>query len=455
MKCLAISSEQEDVALCAKANNYLMKKNRNSILLIPATVIFISFIMMVNDAMISIRLNELKVSLQDIDRSEGSIDNIGLVTTYETHKKLFENRITQDKADAIENKINSLTNLKTNNNEQFASMYSLFSLPVIKVINFNRFMLGKMPLIYHRVNDPVSLNLDLAYYYERNFHYKRAIELYDKSLGETNLPDSIRAGILLHQGYCYALSQLDEKARKNYSIIIEKYGRENSAITATVLLRYLEGFSLARQRVLSGKDDSLSQSQQLVSLLDYKRALAILETVEHEARPEDISRITYFKARCFSGMGETKRAVDNYLRVVTSDPSSQYARCSNRKLFLIGARSGEKELVEISMELNRSLNDPELSRMIKENAKNNGNGIEKQQPIKIDLSADTREKIGKIVSKKKEPELKTDRYLIIHTSDGNTFKGTIIEETTDHIALKTSIGSINVKKDRIIKIIDK
>ncbi|PKL39115.1 MAG: hypothetical protein CVV44_09625 [Spirochaetae bacterium HGW-Spirochaetae-1] len=432
-----------------------MKKNRNIILLIPATVIFISFIMMVNDTMISIRLNELTMLLQDIDRSEGRIDNIGLVTTYETHKKLFENRMTQDKADAIEYKINSLANLKTENNNQFASMFSLFSLPAIRVINFNRLMLGKIPLTYHHENDPVSINVDLAYYYERNFHYKRAIELYDKSLAETNLPDSIRAGILLHQGYCYALSQLDGKARKNYLIIIEKYGRENSAITATVLLRYLEGFSLARQRVLSGKDDSLSQSQQLVNLLDYKRALAILDAVEHEAKPEDISRITYFKARCFAGMGETKRAVDNYLKVVTSDPSSQYARCSNRKLFILGSRSGEKELVEISMQLNTKLNDPELSRMIKENDVNTDNGIEKQNTIKIDLSADTREKIEKIVSQKKEPEMKADRYLVIHTSDGNTFKGTIIEETADHIALKTSIGSINVKKDRIIKITDK
>ncbi len=433
-----------------------MKRSIITVIALLVTVVITSFMLMLNDIVISIRLNELRDSLQKIDTREGNIDHISLVATYEIHKKLFEKTITQDKADSYEQEINSLLIFEKNNQPPFYSLYNAISTPALKIINFNRMILGKMPLTYNRTDDSEYINMDLAYFYERNFQFKRAIELYEKSLDNKNLTDNLKASILLHQGYCYALAGFNEKARYNYNVILEKYIRENSSITATILLGYLDGFHRAQQYVLDSKDDPILRSQNLVNLLAYKQALTILETSEHAAKPDDLVRIKYFKARCFGGLGETEKAVSNYLEVITSSPSSQYAKYSNRKLFMIGSSGKNNSILKISKDLNVKLNDPVMTQMIRETGDINITDVAKQDEIiNISLPSNLLDKINSMTSEKKKPAPPKNRYLIISTSDGNTFKGTLIEDVGDYIALDTSIGKIQVKKDKIKKITEK
>ena len=295
-------------------------------------------------------------------------------------------------------------------------------------------------------------DLDLAYYYERNFLFSRAIAQYDNTLKNRNIDSSLRASILLHQGYCYALAGSNDKAMYNYSTIINKYGNENSAITAAILSRYLEGFKLARERVLSSKADPILRSQDLVSLLAYEQALKILEDEEVRADPGDIARIRYFKARCFTGIGKPEKAVENYLQVIASSPYSQYAKYSNRKLFLIGSRAGgENNIIKISEQLNNKLKDPVLTEMIQNQKDNPEPAIDVNKLEKINISKNLLEKVEKF-TEDKEKSAAISKFYVIQTSDGNTFKGTLIEQNEKEIALQTSIGRINVKRDKITSI---
>ncbi len=430
-----------------------MKKINLTVITVVASLVAVVFLFLINEIVISIRLNELRSSLQDIDRREGGIDNIGLVSTYEIHKKLFENRISQDEADAIEQRIHSLMILKKSKPPPLDVVYSIISFTALAVINFNRMILGKMPLPYYPGDVSGHVTIDLAYYYERNFHFERAIELYDKSIAGTNLNSSLRAGVLLHKGYCYALSGYNAEARGNYLSVINKYSNESSAITATILLGYLEGFRLARERVLNSKEDPLRTSQNLVNLLAYKQALSILKTAESGARQEDLPGLQYLKARCFAGMGDTGKAVENYLQVITSSPESRYAAFSNRKLFMIASSGGDEKIQKMSIELNSIFNDPVLSRMIEDTEKIKTGSNKQENQVKIEIPADLKARVDNFISTKNESALKTSRYFIIFTSDGNIFKGTLIEQTADHIAIMTSIGRIDVRKDRVSKII--
>ncbi len=432
-----------------------MKKTNATVITIIASLITIVFLILTNEIAISIRLNELSSSLQDIDRTEGSIDNIGLVATYEIHKKLFENRISQEEADAIEQRINSLAILEKSRPPQFDLLFAIISYPALTMINFNRMILGKMPLVRHYDDDSGHVNIDLAYYYERNFLFQRAIKLYDESLINNNLNSSLKAGVLLHQGYCYALSENNDMARKNYLTVINKYGQESSAITATILLGYLEGFRLARERVLNKKEDLVSTSQSLVNLLAYQQALSMLKTAELEARTEDLPRIKYYIARCFAGMGDTNKAVEKYLQVITSSPSSRYAVFSNRKLFMTGSSGGDDTIQNISIELNKKLNDPVLNKMVENKGKIKTKRNIHENMITIDIPQNLKPKVADLISNKDKTGLKNNKHYIIFTSDGNMFKGTLIEQTADHIALKSSIGRINVKKNKVTKVTEK
>jgi tetratricopeptide (TPR) repeat protein len=397
-------------------------------------------------------VNELKTYLQNLDNNESSIDHITLIATYEIHKKIYEERITQDTADSIEQKVNSLSVREKTDSEFTRDIYSIIALPAVGMINFNRKILGKPSVFYKSSKNDEYLHLDRAYYYERNFFFKEAIKEYDSVLLNKNLSSTMKAGILLRQGYCYALAGNHDKAKFNYNTIITGYENESSAITASILVRYLEGFNLARDKVLSDKSDPVLKSQKLVSLLAYEKALDIINAAELKSDIRDLPRILYFKARCFSGLGQPEKAVENYLKVITSNPDSPYAKFSNRKLFLIGtAAGGNNTILETSRLINKKLKDPVFSQMLEDQKDAPLAGISPDNVITLTVPDSLKDKVKKITT---ENAAANDIFLVIFTSDGNTFKGMLIEENKDYISIESSIGRIDVKKDKITKVIE-
>ena len=430
-----------------------MKKITIIAVAISIAVALTAFFFLVNDVVISIRLNELRENLLEQNRAESNMDHIALIATYRINKNIYEKKISQENADALEARISSLAREDKAAQPAVRSVkYDIISRSALGLINFNRMIIGKPFLKYRRTPSQNFTDLDTAYFYERNYLFNRAIELYDKVLKNVNLDNALRSSVLLHQGYCYALAGLDTKAMNNYSVIINKYVNENSAVTAAILSRYLEGFNVARERVLSSTADPLQRSQDLVNLLAYKQALGILEEEEKKADVSDIPRIKYFKARCLTGMGQPEKAVVNYLQVITSSPSSQYAKYSNRKLFMIGTRAGgNNSITKLSEKLNAKLNDPSLTEMVENQKDNPEQEIEVQNFENIKIPEELLEKTEKLTETSSNSE-KISRYMIIQTSDGNTFKGTLIEQSDMEISLQTSIGRINVKRDKITSI---
>jgi len=428
-----------------------LKDKSFKIFMVFIPMLIAGYLFFVNKIVISIRLNELKTYLQETDKNEGGIDHIALIATYEIHKKIYEERISQDDADTAENKISSLSLPIRHAPEESGDISSAIKLPALYIINFNRKVLGKPPVNFHRSNDSEFKVLDEAYYYERNFMFKHAIARYDKALESRNFSSSYRSSILLRQGYCYALTEDHNMAMKNYNTIIKDYSQESSAITASILIRYLEGFSLARERVLTGESDPVLKSRKLVSLLAYKQALKIIEDFENKASQSELPSIQYFKARCYSGLGEPQKAVENYLKVITSAPASPYAKYSNRKIYMIGkSAGGDNKIVELSKNINSRLNDPVLTEFITTEKDTCSNEIPiASDVITVNIPDGLKNKVQKLTSTGVQ---KTETLLIITTSDGNRFIGRLIEKNIDYISLETSIGRIDVKRDKITKV---
>jgi tetratricopeptide (TPR) repeat protein len=420
------------------------------VLSVIISVLIMGFLYLVNEIVISIRFNNLKIYLQDLDRNEGDIDHIALIATYEIHKKIYEERITQDTADSIEQKITILSMAMKTDTGPYHVKFGILAYPAVGIINFNRGILGKQPLSFE-INDIDDLKeLDQAYYYERNFLFRRAIALYDKALAYKKLSDTLKAGILLRQGYCYALAGFPDKALYNYKTVITDYSQESSAITASVLLKYLEGFRDAREKILFDKSDPLLKGQKLVNLLAYQEALDVIDTAEKNADPKELPRIKYFKARCYTGLGQHGKALENYFDAVTSNPYSPYAKYSNRKLFLLGTLAGGRnKILEISKQINKKLNDPVLSKMIEEQAEMSLNGVTVKDAINPDLPEIVKSKVENFIVNK---PYEAGASLTVVTGDGNTFIGRLIEENREYISLQTSIGRVDIKKSEIIKV---
>ena len=184
-----------------------MKKINILAAAICIAVVITAFLLLVNDVVISIRLNELRENLLEQNRAESSMDHIALVAIYRINKNIYEKKISQENADALEIKINSLVRNEQNGQTAvYPVKYDIISRPALGFINFNRMIIGKPSLKYHRPLNQNFSDLDTAYFYERNYLFGRAIEQYDKVLATVNMDNSLRASILLHQGYCYALA---------------------------------------------------------------------------------------------------------------------------------------------------------------------------------------------------------------------------------------------------------
>jgi tetratricopeptide (TPR) repeat protein len=396
-------------------------------------------------------MNELKTYLRDLDFYEAGVDHISLIATYEINKKIYEKRITQAAADSIEHKISYLQVNQLR--ESSDNKYEIFFYPALYIINFNRTVLGKPPVKYASEKEVFFRDLDQAYYYERNYLFKKAISFYNRVLQVRNLNSTLRASILLRKGYCYALSGSENKAQENYNRVIKEFGHEGSAVTATVLLRYLEGFSRARKRVLSDNADSLVKSRKLVSLLAYEKALEVLNDASKKASPEDIAQIEYFKARSYRGMGNSEKAVESFLKVITSNPDSVYARYSNRQLYIIGTNlGGSNKIREISKEINLKLKDPLFDQMAEHTDGSLKNMNMEIETVNVVIPEKVAEEVKNIDAKSDDNK---EVYVTIITSDGNRFIGRLLKKSGTHISIRTSIGRVDVSREKIVEVLEK
>ena len=206
-----------------------------------------------NNIYLNIRISELNIYLQKSDHQESRVDHIQLIMKYNVSKKRYNKKITQDKADIIEHKIDSITSEKTSYDTVLYNHYKIFTIPALFIININRFLIGKEPIQDLRTENTLSY-LEIAYFYERNNFYKKALVNYKKAL-ECNLSNkSIKGSIMLHQGFCHALLGNSEKAKILYHKIIKEFSSRQIAITATVLLNYLKGFNNELEKNSKRKD---------------------------------------------------------------------------------------------------------------------------------------------------------------------------------------------------------
>ncbi len=95
------------------------------------------------------------------------------------------------------------------------------------------------------------------------------------------------------------------------------------------------------------------------------------------------------------------------------------------------------------------MNDPVLAEIIKTGKDSYSDDIAGADAIKVNVPDSLKENVEKF-SNRNAPIKET--FLVITTSDGNTFKGRLIEKNIDYISLATSIGRIDVKRDKIIKV---
>ncbi|HPJ33913.1 MAG TPA: tetratricopeptide repeat protein [Spirochaetota bacterium] len=440
------------------------------------TALLVGVIAVFNDVNIQIRMREMKFFLHESNRTDNSIDHIGLVMKYRLHRDIYENRITTEEMNLIEVRVNAILSGMELEKKTLDGRYRYASVPVIHVINFIRYLIGMPRLRRGRISDE-SGDIDIAYYYERNKLYHRAIEEYNRIL-EGGVEDrTLKAGILLHLGYCYSILGDFADAKKFYMSVIKDYGDINVAVTAALLLRYIEGFRSEIEKVVKYRD-SVEKGEKLYKLIAYRESLEVLNRVERSVSAGEKSKIKYFKGRTLEELGDADKAVDIYQEIVMDDTKSPYARDANRRIFIMGglAAGGEK-IRNLARKNNRLLDDSLFEKLVDENIKfSSWNRDETENRLKEILpdeqgeqkaAGTVREKkvemmirkveeriSGKVQTREVRKVVPEKRMVRIYTTDGNIFTGILISDRGGAVVVRTSLGDIRIEKSRISRRID-
>lgn len=445
--------------------------NKNGFFLLAVTPLLVCGILLFNDVNIQIRMREVKLFLQRSNRSDNSIDHIGLVMKYRLHKELYENRISNDDLNIAEVRVNSILAGLDTGKDITTMRYRFASVPVVYMINFIRYLIG-MPGLRESDGGVETEGIDIAYYYERNRMYHRAIEEYSKILNQGLGDRTLKAGVLLHQGYCYSILGDYNEAKKLYISVIKDYGDINVAVTAALLLRYMEGFRSEIERVVKTEKDSIEKGEKLYKLIAYRESINVLNRVEKSVPKSEKSHVKYIKGRTYEELGETDRAVDIYQDIVLEHTTSQYARDANRRIFIVGGLSAaNKKVRELAIKNSLMLKDETFGKLVEESERFT-HGDNKDIliiPDTVKLPDENGEKAGRLAREKKinmmisrveerisggpvvvKPAVKPEEQMVkIYTTDGNIFTGTLVDDTGSSVVVRTSFGDIKIEKSRV------
>lgn len=255
------------------------KKQIYPFFLVLITVsIFVSMFIL-NDVVRYIRILELRSFISDINRSVAQVDYLNMITKFKLHKDLFKDKIREGDLDKEEMKVNLLISSFEDQKEISFEKYQSVTPLILGLINAMRGIFRKPPikLSFEKSQDD---QIAVAYYYERNKKYGKALAVYKTLLEANSAENEKNPVIILHQGFCYAVQGDYENAKAKFLKIITGYNNEDVSITAAILLGYLEEFRKEVEKIKLSDENSIQKSEKLFKLIAYNEALDILDEIE-------------------------------------------------------------------------------------------------------------------------------------------------------------------------------
>lgn len=343
-------------------------------IIILLSIIIIITMLFLNDMVYNVRLLELKAFLQEINRMNSNVDYLFLVAKYKLHKELYENKIKYLDLDKEELKVAVLLSNFQKQNELVLHKYDKTSAPIFYVLNFLRFFFNKPPL-HQIINNPVDEELVIAYYFERNNNYKNALKLYDGLVNKYKLTIDKKLIVILHEGFCNAIIGEYAKAKDKYLYIIKNYNNEEIAITAAILLRYLENFQGEIEKIKKSNMPDIDKSENLYKIIAFKDAIEILDNVQSNNQNE-LEKVNYLKARCLEETDQKEESIKTYQKIIDENHKSEYAKYSNQRLLIISSIDMDgSTLKKLSIENNKLINDPSFNEILEYSNKLEDDGI--------------------------------------------------------------------------------
>jgi tetratricopeptide (TPR) repeat protein len=274
-------------------------------LLLILITVFISYLVNINALIF--HLYEFEQQLLNFQKNNKEMRHVNLIAKYKLHKDKYEEKIGYKVFFKREHELIELTDEILQSNDMSSSKYLKGALPnIIRYMNeFLRKLHGsKKTTVF---DDMYIKELDIGYFLERKMYYIEAVSYYKKVLERDFVDDDIRSGVALHMGFCYALAGKVKKARRYYNQVILNYRNTDTAVIASILLNYLNGFNKKQKEIMSS---SLSQGKRGLKLFELMAFKSALENLSQASEDTSIPphQILFLKGKCYDQLGEKKKA---------------------------------------------------------------------------------------------------------------------------------------------------
>ncbi len=332
------------------------------IMLLFTTALVLSGMYLLNDIVLTIRLSELQASIRESNRELSRADFLAMAARFRLFLHLYRGLVSEKELDREELDMIYLSTSSEVKSRIVVRKYGEASKPVIGMINAIRFLLGK-PAIESVVDNRSDGELAVAYYFERNKQFGKALSIYDDAIAKGKILDDRLPVVLLHQGFCDGVVGEYEVSKSIFIRIIKNYHSRDESTAAGLMLQYLEIFLSEIEKVKKSAGTALDRADKLYRLMAYGDALSALAEAD-VVEGEELERKKYLEARCKEETGGQDEAVRLYQEIVSNNPDSDSAKDANRRILVISSADDDGGKIKALARKNNELTgDPEFEKL--------------------------------------------------------------------------------------------
>lgn len=235
----------------------------------------------------------------------------------------------------------------------------------LAIVNFVRIVSGKSRLTLEE-DQKDMMKIQFTFFLERTRKFATAVKKYDELETSITNKDSNEMGfVMLHNGFSTAMMGDVNLAISKLRKTEDKFSGTHFADNARILISVLLEGNKKNLDIANAYDNSNDRANAYYELGQYKETLVELDKIENRNSEQN-----YLHARSLEEVGQTSKAISEYLTLVEKKTDPEIAKKSNRRLLMIGSiYEKNKDLADYSKSNAEKLGDKEIIEKVEEGSK--------------------------------------------------------------------------------------
>jgi tetratricopeptide (TPR) repeat protein len=203
--------------------------------------------------------------------------------------------------------------------------------------------------------------LEVGYLLELRRDYENAAASYsDMIVAKSGADDVLVDYLLLHRGFCRALSEKKEAAILDFEEVIRS-SRSEDFVEVAQTIKNIISDGIKKYAEIEKMEMSELKGQKFFEIASYRKAIEIFES---SLGGKLSSRGLFYLGRAHEELGADDKSAKIYEKIIAQDKTSPWATQSNRRLFAIASiYEGNAERATVSEKNAQALGDRELTQI--------------------------------------------------------------------------------------------